>query len=772
MNLCHHRPLFLVSACFIAAMTLGCILPVGWLWMLGGLLLCAAIPVGALLWRSNRRRALLIAACLLSVSLAAILSLGAYHSTDQRRLDASVGDTVALTGIITERRASGGYLTTYTLELESLNGTETSGRLLLSCQYVSDLQPGYRITAVGALVTLDEAIGERYSTAALRADGCTAALVSEAEADVTLHDEHAGHLGVRLGALRRTLSSRLDRLCGDEAAGLPSALLLGERVHLSEEVRRDFARAGVSHILSISGMHMTLLFGLLAALLTALRIPKRIRTVLLLLGAVGYLALVGFIPSATRSVIMLTMVYLATLRAGRADPLTSLGLAGALILAVTPYAAYDVGFWLSLLSTFGLVAYAPLFSGRTRSTASGAARILPMLRKIAYALFVGLVAMSASLFLTAAAIGEVSLLSPAMTLLLTPATAALLILSPLALALASTPLGPLLATLCRALSAWMAEASSVCGSSDWVVISLRHPAILPIAIVMLLSIVVLLCLRLPTRRRWLTVTPLVCGWLIIAAVLGMHSLRTADTLRATYLQSSSQSETLVLVHGQSGFVCDLSNGSLTALSAAVTEAEARGATELAAIMLTHYHTRTSGALSHILARKTVRALYLPTPTTPEDYFRLLACLDAAAEAGTPAYLYAPGDAVPVSGGATISLQTATLERSTQPVLLVTLDTADSRTVYVGSAVFESTLSDTAASLIATADTVIFGHHGPVTKAPFGRALAYRTDRTVTVILPAHGPVPGYLDPTPLPDSAVLWYGQRRFDLSLTTDAAA
>ena len=56
-------------------------------------------------------------------------------------------------------------------------------------------------------------------------------------------------------------------MTGDESRGLPSALLLGDKTYLSDSTRRDFSRAGVSHLLAISGLHVTLIFGMLAVFL-------------------------------------------------------------------------------------------------------------------------------------------------------------------------------------------------------------------------------------------------------------------------------------------------------------------------------------------------------------------------------------------------------------------------------------------------------------------------------------------------------------------------
>ena len=98
-----------------------------------------------------------------------------------------------------------------------------------------------------------------------------------------------------------------------------------------------------------------------------------------------------------------------------------------------------------------------------------------------------------------------------------------------------------------------------------------------------------------------------------------------------------------------------------------------------------------------------------------------------------------------------------LARSVQPVLLLSLDAgAGSRVVYCGSAVFESELAGPASALVAKADTVIFGNHGPLVKAPFGESLTFLPD--ATVILSGEGDVAGWFSPSSV-DEQPLWLGK-------------
>ena len=760
MAIFRRRPLFLCCSVFLLACLAGLfmrmtavLIPIGIVLAMGTAFL--------LLWRARRRDLVGICITVAAVLLSCFGALRVhtwFHGGEAASLARLEGQDVTITGVVTDRRSSGAYLTSYSVKLISVNGEESDCLALLTCHYVSDLQPGYEIEAEVTVISMGDAVGEGYDATALMGDGYLTGLLSESEDGVTITKEGTGDHSVKVSALRRRLAMTLNRLTKD-ANGLPAALLLGDRSALSDSLRRDFARAGVSHLLAISGLHVTLLFGLLEGLLRLIRIPKRVRAVLLFLSAVGYLLLLGFPPSATRAVIMLGSVYLSYLLSARADPLTSLGLSGVLILAVTPCAVVDGGFWMSYLATLGLLSVMPSVNRRLDSKARGES-LLSHLRaglfRLGTGILVGLVAMSFTLPIVSAVMREIGILSPLSTLLLTPFCGAVLVLSLLALPFGGGWLGAFLGNLCEAVCRVSSALAAWLGSPSWVVISLRHQWIFPISVGMLVVTLIILSIRLPDRRKWMLMLPLLVGWSTIGGVLGLHAITTEGDITTTYIQPSSASDMLVLTEGNQAVICDLSNGSLTAMNTAIREAERSGATEIAVLMLTHYHSRTTGTLSVLLSRETVRSLWLPIPNTEEEYYLLLSYSEKAEGAGVPVFLYQEGESMTLFGGCTVTLYTDKISRSVQPLLLLSLRTVEDRLVYCGSAVFESGLAEQAITLVSEADTVIFGNHGPLVKKPFGEDVPFLPN--ATVILSEEGDVAGWFVPDAITDQP-MWLGE-------------
>jgi competence protein ComEC len=167
----------------------------------------------------------------------------------------------------------------------------------------------------------------------------------------------------RIEQIREAVRDRFKRVLGETpAAGILAALAVGDQRSISAEEWRLFNRTGVTHLMSISGLHVTLVSGLFAWLASwlwrrspflMLRLPARkAGAAAAIAGALGYTLIAGFAVPAQRTFWMVTMVALALWSGRMASPARVLALALAVVLAFDPWALLSPGFWLS----FGAVA--------------------------------------------------------------------------------------------------------------------------------------------------------------------------------------------------------------------------------------------------------------------------------------------------------------------------------------------------------------------------------------------------------------------------------
>lgn len=196
------------------------------------------------------------------------------------------------------------------------------------------------------------------------------------QADTVLPAREGAWDRARWSAVRRRhgLQERIVRLYG-ERAGLVSALVLARREGLEREERDAFARAGVAHLLAISGFHVGVVAGLLYALATGLlRGGSRGRARAALAAALGswaYVGLLGFPDAASRAALILTLVAVARLRGRPAARWAPLAAALLLLLALDPSRLGSVGFQLSFLGAAGLVAARAPLATRLRRLGRG-----------------------------------------------------------------------------------------------------------------------------------------------------------------------------------------------------------------------------------------------------------------------------------------------------------------------------------------------------------------------------------------------------------------
>lgn len=163
--------------------------------------------------------------------------------------------------------------------------------------------------------------------------------------------------------LREAVRSRIERALPDAPyAGVLAALAIGDQQAIPPEQWRLFSATGITHLMSISGLHVTMIGGLVAWLVSALwrrhpRLPlllpaQKAAAVAGFAGAFVYALLAGFGIPAQRTLYMLGVVVLALLSGRNLAAPTVLGAALLLVLLADPWAVLAAGFWLS----FGAVA--------------------------------------------------------------------------------------------------------------------------------------------------------------------------------------------------------------------------------------------------------------------------------------------------------------------------------------------------------------------------------------------------------------------------------
>ena len=137
------------------------------------------------------------------------------------------------------------------------------------------------------------------------------------------------------------------------------AILFGETQGLSDNIQNMFSYAGISHILAVSGLHIGVLFSSIYFILKKLKINKYVRLVVLSIILIFYCYLCSFTPSVCRASIMALLLSLCEILKIDYDSLSSLSIAGIIILLISPVSLFKVSFQLSFLCIFAIIALSP-----------------------------------------------------------------------------------------------------------------------------------------------------------------------------------------------------------------------------------------------------------------------------------------------------------------------------------------------------------------------------------------------------------------------------
>lgn len=282
--------------------------------------------------------------------------------------------------------------------------------------------------------------------------------------------------------LRNKMSDGIDRYVGTDgdgyAAAISKCMLLGDKSDIDSYLKDIFRASGISHVLSVSGMHLSILFYAISAILGIGRCKRRRRAavseVVSCIIAAAYMVIADFTPSVMRAGFMMIIANAVSLftycyrkavpffRRGRReiygtfDSVSCLMGAAAVICLVSPYSVYDIGFQLSFLSCLGIIMTLKLFSERK-------SRIRPAFLHPVYTCV--LVSVSAVAFTMPVCVynfGQISSVSMPANLLIAPLMTPLLVLL-LFLALFSlVPANALSVCICSGLGMICRWISSLC----------------------------------------------------------------------------------------------------------------------------------------------------------------------------------------------------------------------------------------------------------------------------------------------------------------------
>ncbi|MGV3685684.1 MAG: ComEC/Rec2 family competence protein [Daejeonella sp.] len=163
--------------------------------------------------------------------------------------------------------------------------------------------------------------------------------------------------------LRKQLVNKFNEYLRDkDAAAFASTLILGYRAELSRELVEAYSKTGTMHVLSVSGMHVGIVFMVLSALLKFMDRTSRtrlIRAILIILAIWFYAMISGFSAPASRAAVMLSFIVLGKALNRHQNTYNLIAISAFFLLLYNPFYLVDAGFQLSYLAVTGLAYFHP-----------------------------------------------------------------------------------------------------------------------------------------------------------------------------------------------------------------------------------------------------------------------------------------------------------------------------------------------------------------------------------------------------------------------------
>ena len=422
--------------------------------------------------------------------------------------------------------------------------------------------------------------------------------------------------------LRRFVSESSSELYADfqYAEYISKAVTTGDKSNLDSYLYSVYNSCGVSHILAISGLHVTLIAMTLHRLLVLLSVNRKAAACISSIVVLLYAAFVGFTPGITRAAVMIIAVLLSKMFLNRADSFTTLFMTLGLLLIINPYSLFSASLELSFLASLAIMVSEPILDRiaaffKEKGEISGRKSVKIILSSVNAIITPALMSFSTSVFSFFVALttfDSVSYISPLMNIAVVPIFSYGLIFALLAL-LASAFCMPLAIIIAKPAGYLFDFITSFCETVhkadigrlsshvDWIFIP---------CIIALLMVVSLLFLERYRIKAFVASSLAFCVSIAFCGILNNISLSGVTVIE----YGEGNGEYVFFRNDETEIYYDLSG--FLSMPESVFE---NGLTSLGRYVVTGYDDYSLKKFDYFSGRISVLQIYLPTP---ENFYEI------------------------------------------------------------------------------------------------------------------------------------------------------
>lgn len=640
------------------------------------------------------------------IAISMIISIIAFGKTE--RVEKYYGENKEIVATVTDEIYETDFSGKYQIRIKEVDGKRVRIDAILTTEK-HDLSYGYTFKGIGTVGEIKSSTFGYDERKAYLDNGIFTSVTLDTY-EITDIPEYKESIFKRLNsALVNIYESNLNL----DTASIFSALLLGNDAKIDSGVRRDFSRLGISHILAISGMHITLISAMLNFILSLVKIPRKPRAIILILATLFFVALTGFSESCVRAGIMMCLFYGFSLFGVRTDSLTSLFLAVSLILIFAPFFIFSVSLQLSFLAMLGCIASAKLI--RRMKLYRVVKRKIP--RYFVYTIITSLMVMGFTMIVVLINFGSTSLLSPVSNLVFVPIFTVLIYFAPILLIVVGIPYlsVPFIFVSEFTIDKLLLVIKYI-SRLRFISLPLYSTAQI-IGVVLILSALILIMII--KRKHLFKVLPaLLVGVLVLSGGTIANQIVKANNEYIT-VSSYKENDYILFENKNKLSIVDASSTATGVARLPLTLEVELGYPEIEEYIVCDYSYKTDLYLERILKGTIVRKLYLPVPTEDEgEIYDTIVLL--AKEQGTEV-LFLENQLT--LRGFDIEMVAYTLDRSERKSISFSAKASSTVFTYFGSSSYE-VYDYFTKEKAGICDIAVFGAYGPNYKVKYNYDMPY------------------------------------------------
>ena len=310
---------------------------------------------------------------LVAAVLFVILLIMAYDSLGKDTGFAYIGKTLSLTGRIKEIKsydvpfgersyrlkvkADSDEISAFILKIKESDlfaGCNLNNDVDIDLSELSRILYGRKISCTGSFEAFEGELnpGQFDANAYYKNEGYTGIL--DAKDIRIVKEEESFSPDIYLHRLNLAISEKYKKILGEKNAGSLSAMVLGDKRGLDEEIKELYQENSISHLLSISGLHISLLGGAVFLFLRRLKVSFRFPLITSSIILIIYGAFTGFSVSTSRAVVMMSVLFISFVIGKSYDLPSGLALAALILIVMNHRVIYQSGFLLSFFAVIGI----------------------------------------------------------------------------------------------------------------------------------------------------------------------------------------------------------------------------------------------------------------------------------------------------------------------------------------------------------------------------------------------------------------------------------